>query len=130
MQRLPAIFRVAPSHEMASPWEKKRLEMSPSRAIVIGGSGALGRSVIETLSSHSCESINIDYNENPKATHNLVIGDDVQAKDVLAKIRQIAAVDSVICVAGGWIGGDAKSASTFYALPCFSTKKVSLPTQS
>lgn len=81
----------------------------PQRAVVIGGSGALGRSIIETLSSHSCESINIGYTENPRATHNLVIDDSVQPRDVLAKIQQTGAVDAVICVAGGWVGGDAKS---------------------
>ena len=64
---------------------------------VVGGAGALGRSVISKFRGEgSHHVINIDLKENDQASENLII----KKSDEEVDIKE--ALDAVVCVAGSW----------------------------
>ncbi|GAB5035167.1 dihydropteridine reductase [Nannochloropsis oceanica] len=90
--------------------------------IVVGGSGALGKSVVQRLLSNNnpFNVINIDYLPNPHATHSVPLMSATAtmawheaAAHALTEVRALLRLDSgpalqcraVLHVAGGWCGG-------------------------
>ncbi|KAJ2157981.1 hypothetical protein GGF46_004118 [Coemansia sp. RSA 552] len=87
--------------------------------IVYGGSGALGAAIVRTFKRQAWHVICIDLRPNPDADDIITVGPSTSdlsehgaaiANDVEAVARG-APVDAVLCVAGGWQGGSAKSKS-------------------
>ncbi|EFA11166.1 Dihydropteridine reductase-like Protein [Tribolium castaneum] len=84
------------------------------RVVVYGGRGALGSKCISALKAKNFWVGSIDLNENSEADLNIVLEKDSdlmqQETTVLESIKTAlsgAKLDAVICVAGGWAGGNA-----------------------
>ncbi|KAJ2741536.1 hypothetical protein GGI20_005123 [Coemansia sp. BCRC 34301] len=91
--------------------------MSSPLVIVYGGSGALGSVAVRQFKQHMYRVINIDLSSNADANHSIVVPPALETlveqstyitKEV-AGLLDNSKVDAVICVAGGWQGGNAAS---------------------
>ncbi|XP_076294905.1 dihydropteridine reductase [Lasioglossum baleicum] len=84
------------------------------RVLVYGGRGALGSVCVSTFKSHNWWVGSIDMKKNDQADASIIVKSESswqeQETDVLREVTDIlkgAKVDGVICVAGGWAGGNA-----------------------
>ncbi|XP_053975649.1 dihydropteridine reductase [Hylaeus volcanicus] len=84
------------------------------RVIVYGGKGALGSACVSKFKSENWWVGCIDMKPNEQADVNVIVKPEnnwqEQAVDILQEITNILngdKVDGVICVAGGWAGGNA-----------------------
>ena len=82
------------------------------RALVIGGSGALGRSLVEAFKAASWETLSVDLTANPTADKSIAWGPDAPAWGLqLSSLRQTFAGSqpfaAILVAAGGWAGGGA-----------------------
>jgi hypothetical protein len=88
-------------------------------ALVIGGSGALGRSLVAAFqgSSPTMATISIDFRPNPEATHNIPLlprnsAAGTETKDIVSQLGTLlkdgAQLAAVVNAAGGWTGGSLK----------------------
>ncbi|KAJ1980623.1 hypothetical protein H4R35_001054 [Dimargaris xerosporica] len=102
-----------------------------SQVIVYGGCGALGSTLVKLFKTNSWRVISIDIKPNLDADehialdHNLSLKDQgqqamIQLADLLSSARTqatvpavVSKVDAIICVAGGWAGGNASATSLF-----------------
>ncbi|KAI8774805.1 dihydropteridine reductase [Biomphalaria glabrata] len=89
--------------------------MAQGRVLVYGGKGALGCSVVKYLKNKSYWVGSIDLSGNDEADANVLVKPDdpmpVQEANVTAQITQLLGdkkLDAILCVAGGWAGGNAK----------------------
>ncbi|XP_034110119.1 dihydropteridine reductase [Drosophila sulfurigaster albostrigata] len=89
--------------------------MSAGRVVVYGGKGALGSACVDHFKSKNFWVGSIDLSENDKADVSVVVPRDAsweeQESSVIGKVAESLAgnkLDAVICVAGGWAGGNAK----------------------
>lgn len=87
-----------------------------SRVIVYGGCGSLGRKCVELLKKSNVWVTSIDLGANDAADQNVLITNltswTEQEKEVVSKVESALGgenVDAILCVAGGWAGGNAKS---------------------
>ena len=87
-----------------------------SRVLVYGGKGALGAIIVSYFKSKNWWVLSADLFVNEEADANVVItttnswtqqGEEVGSK--LAEQLQDNKLDAVLCVAGGWAGGNASS---------------------
>jgi len=90
--------------------------MSVKRVLVYGGRGALGSVCVQHFQKNNWWVGSIDLVENPEANANFVldVNDDLPSQEskLLAQTKTLledSKVDAVICVAGGWAGGNAAS---------------------
>ena len=88
-----------------------------SRLLVVGGSGALGKSVVSAFKKINWNVTNIDVVNNQDADSNLLvdplinIGQENSSKIIpLLKDKKF---NSIICTAGGWTGGEIKDTTVF-----------------
>ncbi|KAJ2501129.1 hypothetical protein GGH96_002161 [Coemansia sp. RSA 1972] len=87
--------------------------------VVYGGSGALGTSIVKLFKKHAWKVVSIDFRINPDADDSMVVPNHPQALDeqgtrISADVGDLlsgAKTDAVLCVAGGWQGGNAASSS-------------------
>ncbi|KAI4480040.1 PREDICTED: dihydropteridine reductase [Polistes canadensis] len=86
------------------------------RVIVYGGKGALGSVCVSQFKSKNWWVGSIDMKPNEDADANIVLKAtrnwEEQESDILSELKKILneeKVDGVICVAGGWAGGNASS---------------------
>ncbi|XP_015602936.1 dihydropteridine reductase [Cephus cinctus] len=84
------------------------------RVFVYGGKGALGSVCVSQFKSHNWWVGSIDMKENENADANILVQSDhswnEQEQDILNKVKDILKgdkLDGIICVAGGWAGGNA-----------------------
>jgi dihydropteridine reductase len=73
--------------------------MSSGAVVVIGGAGALGRSIIESFKAASRLVVSVDFNPNDQADENVIITNADESVNI-----NTANVSRVICVAGSWQG--------------------------
>ncbi|XP_028026808.1 dihydropteridine reductase [Bombyx mandarina] len=88
--------------------------MATGRIVVYGGRGALGAACVNHFKSINYWVANIDLNPNEKADFNITVPKDaswVEQEDhvvnELGNALQGQKVNAIICVAGGWAGGNA-----------------------
>ncbi|KAF9955367.1 hypothetical protein BGZ65_003429 [Modicella reniformis] len=84
--------------------------MDSGSIVVYGGSGALGRAIVTDFISKKWTVFSIDFIPNQEATSILLEKNDTleeQNKRVIGAIS--CKVDAIVCVAGGWAGGNAAS---------------------
>ncbi|XP_047996889.1 dihydropteridine reductase [Leguminivora glycinivorella] len=88
--------------------------MASGRIVVYGGRGALGAACVNHFKSANWWVANVDLNPNETADVNITVPKDaswVQQEEhvvnELAAALQGQKVNAVICVAGGWAGGNA-----------------------
>jgi len=86
------------------------------RILIYGGRGALGSNLVQHFKSKNYWVGSIDLVENPEANANIVLNaaNDLvgQESELLNKVQSVLSdqkVDAVICVAGGWAGGNSSS---------------------
>lgn len=84
------------------------------RVLVYGGKGALGSVVVNFFKSKNFWVGSIDLAENSDADANILVNREAdfvaQETEVLEKVKEALndnKLDAVICVAGGWAGGNA-----------------------
>ncbi|KAG0321524.1 hypothetical protein BGZ99_003876 [Dissophora globulifera] len=86
-----------------------------STIVVYGGSGALGRAIVSTFIKNKWNVTSVDFFANQDATTNILLekGDSLeeQGKRVVGGVS--GHVDAIVCVAGGWAGGNAASNDFF-----------------
>ena len=82
--------------------------------LVIGGNGALGRSLVAYFSALGMSTTSVDLLANPLATHNCVLPASLPlastASHVLSCLPPTPAYSAIVCAAGGWTGGGAGDA--------------------
>jgi len=85
-----------------------------SRVVVYGGSGALGRAIVEFFIGKGVNVTSIDLMANNNANNNVLITCKTdwceQQQEVSSKLSEVLngdKVDGIFCVAGGWAGGNA-----------------------
>lgn len=86
------------------------------RVFIYGGKGALGAACVSHFKSKNWWVASIDLKENEHADANVIVkGDDSWMDQEVLVLSQVddllkgSKVDAVICVAGGWAGGNAAS---------------------
>ncbi|KAK9767106.1 hypothetical protein K7432_003335 [Basidiobolus ranarum] len=91
-----------------------------SNVIVYGGSGALGSSVVKFFKQMNWSVISIDLVPNEFADNSITLTTEesfeTQGFKVLSEVeKQLSGnkADAVLCVAGGWAGGNAASKDLF-----------------
>ncbi|KAF8958118.1 hypothetical protein BGZ46_002038 [Entomortierella lignicola] len=86
-----------------------------SSIVVYGGSGALGRAIVSTFIQKQWAVTSIDFSANQEATTNVLLEKndtlEEQGKRVVGAVA--GQVDAIVCVAGGWAGGNAASSEFF-----------------
>lgn len=82
------------------------------KALVIGGSGSLGKAIVKELKNKSFQIISIDINENKEANYNIIINKQhnlsYQYHSIRNNINNYLSghlFQGVFCAAGGWMGG-------------------------
>ncbi|XP_058822713.1 dihydropteridine reductase [Topomyia yanbarensis] len=89
--------------------------MNNGKVLIYGGRGALGAACVQYFKNNNWWVGCIDLTENANADFNIVVNRDddwvAQEQNVLSKVQSSLngeKLDAVICVAGGWAGGNAK----------------------
>ncbi|XP_012543729.1 dihydropteridine reductase isoform X1 [Monomorium pharaonis] len=84
------------------------------RIIVYGGKGALGSACVSQFKSQNWWVGSIDMKPNEQADANVIVNPDnnwqQQQTEILSQVKDVLKnekVDGIICVAGGWAGGNA-----------------------
>eukprot|EP00299_Pterocystis_sp_00344_P017582 c8807_g1_i1.p1 GENE.c8807_g1_i1~~c8807_g1_i1.p1 ORF type:complete len:227 (+),score=38.24 c8807_g1_i1:50-730(+) len=85
--------------------------MATKRALVVGGAGALGRSFLARFNSHKYQTISLDVVESPLASRSFITNTS-NWHDIPA-LSTIGPVNTVVCTAGGWVGGGVDDSSIF-----------------
>ncbi|KAF9933623.1 hypothetical protein FBU30_005062 [Linnemannia zychae] len=86
-----------------------------SSIVVYGGSGALGRAIVSHFIKKQWSVTSVDFNANQEATNNILLnrGDSLEEQGQRVTSAVNEPVDAIICVAGGWAGGNAASKDLF-----------------
>ncbi|EFA86561.1 dihydropteridine reductase [Heterostelium album PN500] len=74
--------------------------------LVFGGSGSLGSAIVNLFKTKGWNTISVDFRDNTNATQSVSItsSNESEVKRVLSVLGSTK-VDSIICAAGGWVGG-------------------------
>ncbi|RKP07991.1 dihydropteridine reductase-like protein [Thamnocephalis sphaerospora] len=88
------------------------------KVIVYGGAGALGDALVRYFKTKGWSTVSVDVRANGEADQNIEVSVDTglaqQTEQVEAAVRGVLSgskVDAVLCVAGGWAGGNVSSAT-------------------
>ena len=89
--------------------------------LIIGGSGILGKSVIQKLrdsNSSSWKVCCIDYTINDDADHTIIIKNEKFTQTIVKQVSEQletfnAKYDGILTLSGNWIGGSIKSDEIF-----------------
>ncbi|XP_035385701.1 dihydropteridine reductase [Electrophorus electricus] len=86
------------------------------KVIIYGGKGALGSKCVQYFKSKNWWVASIDLHANEEANSNVTVkmtdSFNEQANQVTADVDELLRgekVDAILCVAGGWAGGNAKA---------------------
>jgi len=89
--------------------------MNMMKSIVVGGSGALGRALVNDLKIKGYQPINLDFIKNEDADSNIIINNKQPLKEQIERICNEmnetisdSKVNGIFCTAGGWAGGNIK----------------------
>ena len=80
--------------------------------LVYGGAGQLGATVAKDFKDKGWVTHCIDFCKNDESDNNVVLSPSESTKENVAKVvhdlkEKRVALDAVVCVAGGWLGGSA-----------------------
>ncbi|CAG2053363.1 unnamed protein product [Timema podura] len=79
------------------------------RVFIYGGKGALGAACVSHFKTQNWWVASIDIKENDNADANILVKHEETWVEQFGALLQGEKVDAVICVAGGWAGGNAAS---------------------
>ncbi|KAJ2852587.1 hypothetical protein IWW36_000216 [Coemansia brasiliensis] len=84
--------------------------------IVYGGCGALGSAIISMFKKQAWQVLSIDFNANVEADNNITVLSEqplvhqgTKVTEDVGALLDGAKADALVCVAGGWQGGNAAS---------------------
>lgn len=90
--------------------------MSAGRVLVYGGRGALGSAIVDVFKAKEWWTCNVDLAVNAQADVNVIVKHSAefeqQAGEVSEQVEKALdgnKLDAVLCVAGGWAGGNASA---------------------
>ncbi|GMR49180.1 hypothetical protein PMAYCL1PPCAC_19375, partial [Pristionchus mayeri] len=90
------------------------VNMSCPRVLVYGGKGALGSSLVESFKGRGYWVLSVGLNEKadasiavPKECSTVVDQEKHVLSEVALKLPEGGKLDAILCVAGGWAGGNA-----------------------
>lgn len=89
------------------------IRASASSAIVVGGAGALGRSLVSLLQLNGVTATSVDFVKNKEASKSIAMDANADWTEVGARVTEelnavhgpLGGVSAVFSVAGGWAGG-------------------------
>jgi len=86
--------------------------------LVYGGAGQLGATVVKHFKDNRWQTLCVDFRKNDNAEVNIVLSPLESTKDNVAKVVSELnsckiKLNAVVCVAGGWLGGNVKDESIF-----------------
>ncbi|KAG5449873.1 Dihydropteridine reductase [Clonorchis sinensis] len=88
--------------------------MSLRRVLVYGGTGGLGSVCAKYLKEQNFWVCSVDFNQNPTADLNVILsrtddatGQHVNVQNILSDALGSEKLNAILCVAGGWAGGNA-----------------------
>ena len=86
--------------------------------LVYSGAGQLGTAVAKNFKDKGWVTHCIDFCKNDESDNNVVLSPSESTKENVAKVvhdlkEKRVALDAVVCVAGGWLGGSVKQGSIF-----------------
>uniref|UniRef100_A0A914KY28 Dihydropteridine reductase n=2 Tax=Meloidogyne TaxID=189290 RepID=A0A914KY28_MELIC len=87
-----------------------------NKVLIYGGRGALGKELVDFFRSKNIWVLNVDMSESEAANSNVLV-DPLQSwveqeKNVLNGVESVLngdKLDAILCVAGGWAGGNASN---------------------
>jgi dihydropteridine reductase len=89
--------------------------------LIYGGSGALGRQLVNAFNAKGHVTVSVDLFRNDAAGINIIMSKELDTMTLQAAwIKQqlvangVEQLDALICVAGGWAGGNAAAADTLH----------------
>ncbi|XP_078250190.1 dihydropteridine reductase isoform X2 [Pogona vitticeps] len=104
----------------AHPRESMMAVAEAHRVLVYGGRGALGSKCVQCFRAKNWWVASIDLAENEEANASIIVkmSDSFieQADQVTEDVEKLLGekkVDAILCVAGGWAGGNAKAKSLY-----------------
>jgi len=89
--------------------------MSVGRALVYGGRGALGSTVVKAFKEGGWWVACVDMKPNELADHSIIVEGDTWGEQeqhvykAVAEAVQAETLDAIVCMAGGWAGGSPAS---------------------
>jgi dihydropteridine reductase len=92
--------------------------MKSKLGLIVGGSGALGKSVVSVFKRRGWSLLNIDIHANTEADINLVLDSNKKIQEQIRLIHEQTssfskAFDSIICTAGGFDMGSVRDHDVF-----------------
>jgi len=86
---------------------------SGKSVLIYGGKGALGSALVDFFKAKDFWVGNIDFLTNDNANHNVILEKGLsfleQAEAVTNGVPEGTQLDAILCVAGGWAGGNLES---------------------
>lgn len=87
-------------------------------SLVLGGQGALGRAIVQTMRQAGWNVVSLDLTANSDATNNVIFNPNLsmkeQAPNLVAQTLQASNYyDSILCVSGGFAMGSIKDSDIF-----------------
>jgi dihydropteridine reductase len=86
--------------------------------LVYGGGGALGRELVTIFKNANFKVSSVDVVSNSSADMNILVSGTDMHKDATKIKKELGnqKLDALLCVAGGWLGGDIASEETFASI--------------
>jgi len=92
--------------------------MDMATVLVYGGGGALGREIVQKFKNDKIYTISVDLTTNDEASQDIKIQGNSMDQDVqtIKTVLDDTKLDALICVAGGWAGGNIATESSLSAV--------------
>lgn len=94
------------------------MQHSARKSLILGGNGALGKSMVSSFRAGGWRTVSLDIMANPDACENVIVFKDQPMKNQVASLLQktrtaSANYDAIICVAGGFSISSIRDADIF-----------------
>ncbi len=92
--------------------------MKSKIGLVVGGSGALGKSVVSVFKNNGWRLLNVDLTANTEADFNLILDSQKKMQEQISQVHKETSnfsksFDSIICTAGGFEMGSVRDHDIF-----------------
>ncbi|CAD8078914.1 unnamed protein product [Paramecium primaurelia] len=91
------------------------------KALIFGGSGALGRSMVKVFKGWKVTSV--DFNKNEECD-NIIIKNANDINFLKSELNTLEKFNCIVCVAGGWTGGSIKDENVLQVYEDMNQKSV------
>ncbi|CAD8089083.1 unnamed protein product [Paramecium sonneborni] len=91
------------------------------KALIFGGSGALGRSMVKVFKGWKVTSVDFNKNED---CDNIIIENSSDINVLKSELNTLEKFNCIVCVAGGWTGGSIKDENVLQVYENMNQKSV------